>query len=313
MKSKTQPTQLHEIRLKPMGYTLLVSSNSSAIIDTAQTAFGRFGEPAVDAPVDFTFRMFAHDQSTSKSPGTPRFRRDGNLLHQSAGYDNTLAADLSAGAAFGYLSQAIVQNGPFLRRHFLELALFQMLETRGWMGTHAAAVVKNGQTALLRAPAGGGKSTLAFGAVRRDWQLLAEDVIWISPGGDMWWGTPWWLHLLPDARHLFPELAAYEPVLQTSGEMKLEIDVEQIRPGSTVFSARPGPLVFVDRMPGTDGQLEQIDETTARKLWPAAQTGLEAKLSHHSAHINRLLQRPVFRLTAGDDIQANLNLLESLF
>ncbi len=313
MKSKTHHPQLHEIRLKPMGYTLLVSSNSSAIIDTARTAFGRFGEPVADAPVDFTFRMFAHNQSTGKSPGTPRFRRDGNLLHQSAGYDNTLAADLAAGAAFGYLSQAVVQNVSFLRRHFLELALFQMLETRGWMGVHAAAPAKNGQAILLRAPAGGGKSTLTFAGLRSGFQLLSEEVTWIAPGGDVWWGIPWWLHLLPDARHLFPELAGFEPVLQANGEMKLEVDVEQIRPGSTIFTAQPGPLVFLERTPDGTSQLEQIDEAAARKLWPAAQTGLESQLAHHSAHINRLLQRPVFRLTAGDDIQANLNLLESLF
>src|SRR4029079_19031874 len=84
-------------------------------------------------------------------------------------------------------------------------------------------------------------------AARRGFQALAEDVVWIDTVHGRWWGAPWTFHLLPDAPALFPELAGIEPRLEINGELKLPVELESVRPGSTVASAGPAGVVFLDR------------------------------------------------------------------
>ena len=107
------------------------------------------------------------------------------------------------------------------------------------MGVHGAALAKNGRALLLRAQSGGGKTTLAYAGARRHYQALAEDVVWLDREQGRWWGMPWSFHLLPDAKTLFPELTPFEPILQTNDELKLEVNLEHVRPGSTTVSAKP--------------------------------------------------------------------------
>ncbi len=297
---------------KPMDFSLQVVSNSPAIIEAAKTSFGRFGSAGqVDRP-DFTFHLFEHALNNGP-PGEPVFRMEGPLMYQSAGRDSTLAADLARGAAFGYFSAATLANPSYFRWHFLELAFFLMLEFKGLMGVHGAALAKNGRAVLLRARSGGGKTTLAYAGARSRFSALAEDVVWLDTARHRWWGAPWSFHLLPDARQLFPELAAYQPVLQTNGEMKLEVNLEQIRPGSTTPWASPGPVVLVERVPNVQSRLARLDPAQARPLWDAARTGLEMKLPHHPPYVENLFNGEVYRLYYGDDIEAALDLLENLF
>ncbi|GAB4454585.1 MAG: hypothetical protein Kow0031_36510 [Anaerolineae bacterium] len=301
-----------DIRLAPMGLTLRLISNSRAVLAAAEASFGRFGPPPAEAPPDLTFRLYRHPLDDGP-PTAPVFRREGNLLIQSAGRDNILTAHLPGGEALGYFSPAVLADAPYFRWHFLELALYQMLEARGWMGVHASALVRNGRALLLRAASGGGKSTLALAGARSgQFKALAEDVVWLEPDGGRCWGLPWHFHLLPDAPRLFPELAGQPPRLQTSGEMKLEIEPEQFWPGSTVCRAWPAALVFVARAPGESSRLEVITPAEARRLWPLAQTGLESQLPHHPAHIRRLTGGATYRLYFGDDIDAALALLAGL-
>ncbi len=298
--------------LQPMGFRLRLDSNSPAILAAAETSFGRFGPTQPSESPDFTFRFFEHDLDDGP-PGKPVFKMEGPLFYQSTGRDSTLAGDVERGLAYGYFSPATVADEVAFRWNFLELAFFRMLEGRGLMGVHGAALVKNGRAILLRAQSGGGKTTLAYAAARSRYQALAEDVVWLDQTRGRWWGMPWSFHLLPDARQLFPELAGYEPVLQTNREMKLEVDLETIRPGSTTVSAEPGPVVFVERLPGGQSRLEPISAAEARALWPAAHTGMEMTLPHHAACLERLLLQPVYRFYFGDDIERGVDLLEELF
>lgn len=309
--SETQ--HYHEAWFQPMGFTLRLISNSPAILAAAERSFGGFGPAQVSGSPDFTFRLLTHDLDDGP-PGPPVFRLEGSLLYQTTGRDSTLVADLAGGFAFGYFSATTVANSAFFRWHFLELAFFMMLESRGLMGVHGAALAKEGRAVLLRAQSGGGKTTLAYAAATRGgFQALAEDVVWLDGRCSLWWGMPWSFHLLPDAKQLFPELAGYEPVLQTNGEMKLEVNLETIQPGSTTVSARPKAIVLVERLACGKSRLEPIRASEARNAWPLGATGLEMKLPHHQAHFETLLKNNTYRLYFGDDIQAGVDLLELVF
>jgi hypothetical protein len=317
LESQTQNLKLTTHNLlnawfQPMGFLLYLVSNSQAIIEAAQTSFGRFGRPDKRDSPDFTFRLFEHNLDDGR-PGEPVFRLEGDLLYQTTGRDSTLVAGLNQGFAFGHFSATTLANPAHFRWHFLELAFFMMLEARGLMGVHGAALAKKGQAILLRGASGSGKTTLAYAAARRRFQALAEDVVWLDNRREVWWGMPWSFHLLPDTRQLFPELEPYSPILQTNGELKLEVNLENIRPGSTVFTAQPGAVVFLERAHGEKSRLEKINAAEAQQLWPAARTGLEMKLPHHDKHIEALLRQNCYRLYNGDDIEGGVDLLERLF
>jgi hypothetical protein len=295
-----------------MGFRLKLISDSQKIIAATEQSFSRFGRARAVEPPDFTFRLFGHDLDVGRA-GPPLFYRDGPLLYQTTGRDSTLVADLATGLAYGHFSATTLANPAYFRWHFLELAFFQLLESRGFMGVHAAAVVKDDRAILLRAQSGAGKTTLTYAAARHRLQALAEDVVWLDVTGQRWWGMPWSFHLLPDAKSLFPELAPYEPVLQTNQEMKLEVNMETIRPGSTRPWGLPQAVLFLERLAGGTSRLEAIDLPVARSLWPEARTGLEMKLPHHAGQIERLLSvNPLYRLYLGDDLDRAVALVESL-
>jgi len=308
-----RPAPRLERWFRPMGLTLQLSTNSPAIGRAAQTSFGGFGPVQAKDKPDLTFRLFEQDLDGQEQP-EPVFRLEGSLLYQTTGPASTLVADLARGLAYGYFSPRTVNRQAFFRWHFLEFAFFLMLESRGFMGVHGAALANNGRAILLRAASGGGKTTLAYAGARGSYQALAEDVVWLDRRRNRWWGLPWSFHLLPDARHLFAELAAFEPILQTNGEMKLEVNLETVRTGSTTVSAQPGPVVFVERLAGGHSRLEPVSPAGARRVWPAAQTGFEMKWPHHQAHVETLLsENNCYRLYFGDDIEAAVELLSPLF
>lgn len=296
---------------RPMGFTLQVVSNSSAIIAASEDAFARFGPVDDETAPDFNFHFFEHEVDDPHLH-FPVFRQQGHLIYQTASAVSTLVADCAEGFAFGYFSPALLANRPLFRAHFVELAFFVMLSRHGLMGVHGAALVKNNRAALLRAQSGGGKTTLAYAGARRNLQAMAEDVVWLDTKNEIWWGMPWTFHLLPDAKALFSELAPYQPVLQTNEELKLEVFLETIRPNSTTVSALPGPVILVERLPGGRSKLEPIDRATAKPLWLAGYAGTEKSFPGYQTYIDELLAANTYRLYFGDDIDDAVDLVEAL-
>lgn len=314
LKIKAQEKTRLEAWFQPMGFSLHIITDSPAVLAAAETSFGGYG-PARPGPTpDFTFRLFQADAPPEAGPpAQPVFHTEGDLACQTLGTEARLVADRATGRVEGRFSARILANPPFFRWHFLEFAFFVMLAGRGVMGVHASALAKNGRAILLRAQSGGGKTTLAYAGARRKFQALAEDVVWIDWQRQVWWGAPWSFHLLPDAKNHFPELAPYEPVLQTNGEMKLEVNLEHVRPGSTAVCARPGPVVLVERAPGQKSRLEPVGLPEAKAAWQAGYAGGEREFPDYERRVEALLGDNTYRLYFGDDIEGSVDLLEPLF
>ncbi len=306
------PPDTKIIQFQPMGFCLEIITNSSAILDAAHISFSRFGQVGDGVEPDFHFRLFTTNIE-NEFLEAPNFEMNGAQLYKTVGTAGTLQADTNEGWAYGEFSPNIATNTAYFRWHFLELAFFLMLEAKGWMGVHAAALAKNDKAILIRAKSGGGKTTLAYAGARQRFQALAEDVVWLDSSEQRWWGTPWSFHLLPDATTLFPELVGYQPVLQTNNELKLEVNLESIHPGSTTFSATPTAILLVERNKYGESRIEKISSQTLQARWPEACTGLEMKLPHHAQHMKTLFSHPCYRLHFGDNIEQALDLLEPLF
>ena len=255
-------------RFSPLGRTLLLETDSEAILAIAEDTFGRFGPAEEGAVPDVTLRLPAGSLQAN-----PAVFRSEVLL-------------------FGFLSQ---------------------LWPHGLMAVHGAAVVRDGRAILLRGPSGSGKTTLAYAAARSRFQALAEDVVWIDLEAGLWRGMPWFFHLLPDAPRLFPELAGISAVLESAGKIKLEVDLDAVRPGSTVTEAEPGPIVLLER--GAENALEPVGPAEALDLWRRCPAGTEESFPGYSRHVEKLLRDGAWRLRLGTDLTAletALNLLETL-
>ncbi len=251
---------------QPLGRTLLLETDSEAVLAIAEDTFGRFGPADPDQTPDIHLHL----------PGPPS----------------------EPPAAF--------------RSHVLLYAFLSQLRNHGLMAIHGSALVKNGRAVLLRGPGGVGKTTLAYAGARDRFRLLSEDVVWVDLRDGAWRGIPWHVHLLPDAGRLFPELQGRPAVLESAGKMKLEVDLDTIRPDSAATEARPGPIVLLEREPGTGSRLEPLDPASALELWRRSPAGTEEDFPGYLDHVENLLKNGAWRLRLGRDLDEALRLLETL-
>ncbi len=77
-----------------------------------------------------------------------------------------------------------------LRTFLLGSAVGALLIQRGLLVLHGNALVKEGRAIVCLGHSGAGKSTLAFALMRQGWQLLADDLVAISPDGQVLPGIP---------------------------------------------------------------------------------------------------------------------------
>jgi hypothetical protein len=203
----------------------------------------------------------------------PHYLADGPLFLIDLRGEGVATADLAHGSAAGRVSHALAADLPYLRHTVVEALGLSMLAGRGYIAVHAACLVVDGVGVVIQAPAGTGKSTLAYAAARRGIGVLAEDAVFArlaEDDGAELWGAPWRLHLLPDAPGLFPELRGLERRRQMNGEWKLEVDVAASFPSVAVPCAPAGPQVLLRR--GTGPGLRHLDAGEAldafTAIWP---------------------------------------------
>jgi hypothetical protein len=209
-----------------------------------------------------------------------------------------------------------------LRHHYLQFALAVMLSARGFIGFHAAGLVKNGRAILLRGASGSGKSVLACAAVERGWQVLSDSTVWMDPQGG-WWGFPWWLHLRRSAAALFPHLSLDSAPSMIGEEKKqkdekVEVSTEQIRPGSALAHTSHAPgrpaglVVFIERTADGRGSLESLPFEASRALWPFGGAGREMDARGYQDCVAAILRPGAFRLRLAEDLDQAFGLLEVL-
>ncbi len=314
------PTPLYETQLSALGQPLLFQTNHAPFLAAAEDTFARFPAPrAAVAPL--VVQVMVRDGAASAAVSPPRshpglvVQNQRHLVSLTVGGENTAVADMNAGFAFAVLSPQMAQDVPFVRYTFIEALPQILLSGRGFVAVHAACVVKDGVSLMLCAPAGTGKSTLAFTCLQHGYQILAEDVVHVhlaEDGGIRLWGIPWKFHLLPDSLRFFPELADAYPQMQTNGEWKIEVELDLVYPGSTITDAPAGKVVFLERDAAQPACLEKLSAAEARRSFEVIWSWDLPWPARYEAPLADLLATGAYRLRMDGSPHEAVALLEGL-
>ena len=291
---------------RPMDLNLVVVTDTPELDAAVRDAYGRFGEGDKLAipQLRFEFHDFGSGDGLNRAPERS-CRFSSATAELQLGDDGVLSVDRNSGSARGRFSHRVIADRNSFRSHTLHFALSAALTSLGFLGIHASCIAIEGRSALLRGASGAGKTTLAYASALRGFQLVTGSTVWVAPDECAWWGIPWWIYLRPSAAALFPEICG-APSISAGCETKHEIDLPG---GSTVACTRPGVVIWVKRNEGGDTALEPIESAEMLRWWPQGAAGNEADAEDYNARIRRLLQRPNYRLIAGNDIDHAVELI----
>ena len=226
---------------------------------------------------------------------------------------NLLTAQLDRGFALGFVTPELVADEARLRYHVLELLALVLVSRRDRAPIHAGAIVRRGRGVLLAGRSTAGKSTLCYACLREDFQLLTEDVVYVSlRGGLRLWGVPWQIHLLPDAVRHFAELADIPSVLQANGKRKLAVETSAFGADRARRHAERAAVCIVERGAGPASALEPIEPCAAVE---ALSGDLESGFDLHgaiTASVEALVAGGAYRLRVGSDLPGAVALLRKL-
>lgn len=152
----------------------------------------------------------------------------------------------------------------------IELVAAYEAQTIGLMGIHAAAAVRDGRTVLLCGTHRAGKSALMARLLLGGWQGLGDDMLALSPAGELFsYGFAPRLRLpLPACGRLAPLLAPDSPLVACRDEQYLCCDPARLPmlPWGTLLP--PDAVVILDRQekPAACGLLPQSRQDDMRDV-----------------------------------------------
>lgn len=297
----------------PHGFPMRLSTNSGAVLSAAEEIWGdmprRFEEP----PIEVACLVAGAGAGLPPFP-TVRARR--HLLTSISDVENHLACDLAAGAASIWVTETVARNPEFLRYHYLEAAVYSLLDTRHLVAVHAACVALDGRGVLLAGVSGAGKTTLAYACARRGWVYTADDASFIvrRSAARKVLGNPRVFRFRDTAGRLFPEFAGRKHSRRGNGKPTVEVLTAALPAIRTSGEAEIHHVVFLDRREemGRAATLMplQPEEVYSRLLWnpwPPEIPGGEERL----AAIRRISSAPGHELTYRD-LDAAIQRLEAL-
>jgi hypothetical protein len=290
----------------PLGFPLVVSSNSEAVLKAAHIEWDawtirrpKFDEP----PIVLTFHV------SSEHPELPEASEFHAHRHQFAfvaDSKNVAVCDTRTHTGVAWITASAAQDPAWLRYHFLEAMAMEMIVSLHMTPFHAACVAKDSSGVLLCGDSGAGKSSLSYACARRGWAYLSDDATYLirnRAAERIVLGHPHRIRLRPDAPRLFPELSDFKASRRGNGKMSLEISM-----------AGP-PQTQVDRIillkRTTHNRLTQLNESAARALCEPIFYWWDPEISSAQQHaFDTLLKSVTIHSLEYSNLDAAIDLLE---
>jgi hypothetical protein len=261
-----------EATLYPFGFPVKVRSNSEAVIATAHAEWDPWQQAFDDPPIELTFEVTpGPGPRRSHRPPASSFHADRHLFTVVADSDNVAMGDTRARRAWATVQESAVDDRPYFVYHFLDAMAFQLITSLNFTPMHGSIVARNGRGVLMTGDSGEGKSSLSYACARRNWTFVSDDASHLlrrSASERLIVGAPHHIRLRPDARQLFPELAAFQPALRGNGKLSLQIPTRELSI-ATAPSAPIDSIVLPHRVspahPKAPARLEKIGKDLVRE------------------------------------------------
>jgi hypothetical protein len=285
----------------PLGFTLEVATNSSAVLAAAQENWGRFQQCFSEPPVQLRIGVVEGGRDDCPSPPVARGQR--NLVAMVTDAENFVVLDLKEGFAFGWLTKTVAENRPYLRYHLLDGAVLALLDYLYLTSIHAACVALEGHGVLLCGNSHSGKSSFAFACARRGWTFVSDDTTRIvrKLSGRLAVGNPHQMHFRESAIKLFPELQHQRIAPRTSGEMAIEVTTASMPAIATAPQCSIDYIVFLNRRESGPARVAAYSKEKALEWFE--QTNFFSNQSVRAAKkesLSDLLKAEVFELSYSD-------------
>ncbi|HWQ53428.1 MAG TPA: hypothetical protein VN442_07070 [Bryobacteraceae bacterium] len=298
----------------PHGFPVRLATNSRTVLKAADESWAgiprMFDETAVEVCC-----LVSHNRAASLPP-PPVFRARRNLLTSVADTDNVVTCDLSAGLASVWVTGAVASNREYLRYHFLEAAVYCLLDIRHVVAIHAACVTFDGHGVLLAGDSGAGKTSLAYACARRGWVYTSDDSSCLvrRGSGRMVLGNPRAFRFRETAGQLFPEFSGLKESRRAQGKPTIEVPTQALPAIRTARQSHVDYIVFLNRNEGMSrcvGLQSLGEEEAYRRLWwnpwPTELPGTEDR----RAAVRRLSTAASYEMTYSD-LDAAIDRLEQL-
>lgn len=306
----------HCAQFPVLGVPLELRSNSAAVLAAAERSFGgwRDLDPALIAALPPRgISMVVHPGDPADDPRAPFVQRLHSACFVATNGSNLMSAHLEHGTALGFVTPELVANDLYFRYHVLECLGLLLTSWHDRVPFHASTVLRGGSAIVLLGDELVGKSTLCYACLRAGFQLLAEDMVYVSSQAELrLWGNPWRLYLPPDACRSFPELADIQPQIQANGKLQLSIEVSTTGGGGRCTHAGRVLLCLVERQPGMASTLEPLHPQTLIAQLSETRDPRWNLYADATAVAARLAQGGCYRLRVGSDVTGAVALLKSL-
>lgn len=200
----------------------------------------------------------------------------------------------------------------------LTFSLLALLQRQSLYAIHGAAVCQGEDNGVLFVGySDTGKSTMTMALVRRGWQYLSDDSIFIRQDGDIVEALPFRrdFGLDPDSDQYFPELIGHGDTQMTDVE-KWRVDVKQLYPALARERCIPRAIIFPKIADVPTSTLAPIGQAEALVLLMRQCSFIDTDKDLASAQMSTLQslvrQSSLHKLEAGLDLKEDPGRVEDL-
>jgi hypothetical protein len=295
-------------RFSLLGVPLDVETNDGSVL---QGVAASLGEPRLPGQSDPPGVPVVRLRLSTAVSGTdrPQFRSRQPHLLEIEGPGFRGSADGRALTADLQLTPAALAERTLFQDTILATLTLFLVTRLDRQPFHAAALQHHGQTLLLTGPSGAGKSTLSYAAVRRGWNVLSDDAVYLQSRPQLRiWARSAQLHLAPAAAQWFTELAGQTPVLRDNGKQKLIVNTGT----QHTQSSERAVVCLLQRSTGVpEYRVLQLDDALARLL-ERPEPGFDVFAGSIEPVLRTLLQSGAWLVQTGSDPRATIVALEQL-